>query len=124
MWGIVPLIQSDSKETCASKVVQLSWERAYIKTPPPLWSFVHVLFLHLHTCLSRRSRSKPSIVTYESGMLFLRKVSVTMKISIFSLFISMASRLQAFWLVELTFFNEQTFRTAIVGRRELLMFDV
>ena len=50
-------------------------------------------------------------------MLFLRNVSVTMKRSIFSLCISSSSREHAFLLVEFTFLREQTFKTAMVGRR-------
>lgn len=50
-------------------------------------------------------------------MLLLRKVSVTIKMSTFSFSMSRARRLQAFLLLELTFLREQTFKTAMVGRR-------
>ena len=57
VFGVIPLIQSDSSEGCFSCSVQLRLDRAYIRMPPPLWSFGQLVCLHLHMCLSRLKMS-------------------------------------------------------------------
>ena len=82
--GVTPLIQMDSNDGCFSCSVQFRLERVYIRMPPPLWSFGQLVCLHLQVCLSRLMMSYPSIVMYEFGIVSLRKVSVIMKMSMFS----------------------------------------
>ena len=61
------------------------------------------------------------MVTNESGILFLRKVSVTIIMSMLRELRSCASRSVAFLLVLFVFFRDLTLKTAILGRGKDLL---
>ena len=92
-----------------------------MRIPPPLCWLVQPDCLQEYTCRSRLSREYLSMVTNESGILFLRKVSVTIIMSMLRELRSCASRSVAFLLVLFVFFRDLTLKTAILGRGKDLL---